>query len=790
MPSEPTSSPVVLHSVGQVTVEHLDFPPTFVKPKRIHPRRVLPLIGLGVQRDFGSNTAPLIFSHGMQPESQSDLAISTNTPLTSPGRNGTASNVGEPSAAINGDVVVFTGNWYAAVSKDAGQSFSFIDPATAFRQFDPPGSSFCCDQSVNYIPSIDTFVWLLQYGPDTGDNIQRIAFAKTADVASGKWRLFDITTAAIGAPGAFMDFPDLAVGANHLYVTTNVFGPGQQVGSAVVRIPFAGIESGQVTAHPFFSTDFQSFRVAQNCDTTAYFAAHRDSSTLEVFCWPETQDAPAPGKAVGVNRWVGGNGYQSRTPDGGAWLDRADPRITGAALAGNDLYFAWSVDQGSNHRTHAFIQIARLDARNLTLLENIEIFDSANATAYGALAANSDGEVGISYMIGGDAIFPSFAVGFLTATQMHKMAATGTRGPLPDPSTNKSEWGDYLAVRRAYPNQRLFAATGYTMEGTADGSNRDATPRFVVFGRAQAPGGGGGGVPIPPVDPGTGTTGGGTGHIIPFSDVNNLPIVSPNVAKKILAAAMQAGAVHLKIRELPLKYVSAELLTKPGVERWPVKTGQDIDTPAVGANVFGTTHYGAGIVTATVEQLIQIPRPPDMTPPTALFPPYQARRRAPVEFVVWQVEGAFILLKQETDGDYHLVLQGASGDTMIVEIPTPTPAFIGSSPWFSNIKAARAEVDRKLVAHLSPQDFVPWGGYLVPRQSLPFVPESTPLNLPMSFVTRLDATEGQTPAFKTAVKSTPVRVTGVGFFDKLHGQTGVAQLNGIELHPGLKIEWL
>ena len=32
----------------------------------------------------------------------------------------------------------------------------------------------------------------------------------------------------------------------------------------------------------------------------------------------------------------------------------------------------------------------------------------------------------------------------------------------------------------------------------------------------------------------------------------------------------------------------------------------------------------------------------------------------------------------------------------------------------------------------------------------------------------------------------PVTVTGVGFFDPIHGQTGVAP-NGIELHPILEI---
>ncbi len=32
----------------------------------------------------------------------------------------------------------------------------------------------------------------------------------------------------------------------------------------------------------------------------------------------------------------------------------------------------------------------------------------------------------------------------------------------------------------------------------------------------------------------------------------------------------------------------------------------------------------------------------------------------------------------------------------------------------------------------------------------------------------------------------PVRITGIGFFDYLHGQRGVA-LNGIELHPVLDV---
>jgi hypothetical protein len=221
-------------------VEHLSAPPTFVRPKKVHPRRILPLINEGLERGFHSQSeeafiAPLSAVRSLAsfptlgPLAATDqLTILTNTELKSAATQRTASNVGEPSSAVNDSVVVYTGNWYAAVSNDSGRTFKFINPATAFPN-PKPNSTFCCDQVVHYISKIDTFVWLLQYGPDTGDNIQRLAFAKTSDVLAGKWKLFDITTSSLNVAGAFLDFPDLALGANNLYITTNIFGPGNKV---------------------------------------------------------------------------------------------------------------------------------------------------------------------------------------------------------------------------------------------------------------------------------------------------------------------------------------------------------------------------------------------------------------------------------------------------------------------------------------------------------------------------------------------------------------------------------
>jgi hypothetical protein len=94
--------------------------------------------------------------------------------------------------------------------------------------------------------------------------------------------------------------------------------------------------------------------------------------------------------------------------------------------------------------------------------------------------------------------------------------------------------------------------------------------------------------------------------------------------------------------------------------------------------------------------------------------------------------------KKETDSDYHLVLSDAAGNTLVSEIPLPACVGTGS-PFLSKITNARAEFDAKLNA---------------------------------------------TSSFQTV--SIPVRITGVGMFDFLHGQTGVAP-NGIEIHPILDI---
>jgi Bacterial Ig-like domain (group 3)/Lamin Tail Domain len=160
-----------------------------------------------------------------------------------------------------------------------------------------------------------------------------------------------------------------------------------------------------------------------------------------------------------------------------------------------------------------------------------------------------------------------------------------------------------------------------------------------------------------------------------------------------------------------------------GVERWNVKVGTDPDAGLVNL---------ANPVRSTISAMRALP-----APVLNDNPPYDPRM-APTETTVFVLNGTITFYKLEDDVDYHIVLQDAAGNTMVTEIPSP--ACDGStSPFSAGIALARAKLNTRL-----------------------------------------------TPTDVFQVANLSVQMKGVGFFDFLHGQTGVAP-NGIELHPILDL---
>lgn len=158
-----------------------------------------------------------------------------------------------------------------------------------------------------------------------------------------------------------------------------------------------------------------------------------------------------------------------------------------------------------------------------------------------------------------------------------------------------------------------------------------------------------------------------------------------------------------------------------GEERWSVKTGHDIDVRQI-----ATTP-----VTASVGVLGNIPKPDQ---------PPEDRRVNQVEKTIYEIRTKIIAFKLEKDGDLHAIIVGDSSKTMVIEFPDST--CLHGSVLESLANKARLDF-LKTVPRLGR------AGHMIHLKE-------------------------------------PVRclVRGVGFFDKVHGQSGVAK-NGIELHPVL-----
>lgn len=201
-----------------------------------------------------------------------------------------------------------------------------------------------------------------------------------------------------------------------------------------------------------------------------------------------------------------------------------------------------------------------------------------------------------------------------------------------------------------------------------------------------------------------------------------------------------ASNIHQYLTAKAASADTAALLAPATHDRWSVKTAADADAQAL------TTQAPT---TATIAELIAQPLP-------AFLPP-DGRSDGP-EKTVYQLTATLQAFGREADGDYHMVLADAQGNTMIAEIPNPGD-FTSPSYFVTQITNTRTAFD----SHFTITEDI----------SAPTVPA----------VAAALAAAGAT-GFQDV--NVPVTLTGLGYFDFKHGQRGVAP-NAIELHPVINI---
>lgn len=419
------------------------------------------------------------------------LEIFANDPLNIPGNS-----VNEPSGAAsglaaNGGVVFATFNSSAAFSTNDGQSWTSLDPTTIFPQ--TTGGGFCCDQVVQFIPSIDSFVWVLQYcgmtcGNATGPNLERVVACRPADMRIGSLvpcrTTFDITPALLGLGNDFFDFPDLSVGNNFLYLSFDDFNAG---GLIVTRIPLSEIQAaGTINiqfTHPGDSSQAYLGHLTQSPLDSIFWAGHNSNSSMRVFSWPETS-ASYSWQDVDVGSWPNNiSNMTSTTPDGMDWLSKlqknntfpilGSTRVTGsiAGVRTDQLFFAWTGSNGSGFLQPQVQWVALDRSNNFNLVTQQQLFSDSATVAYPALASNSNGEVGISAETGGGGAFENHAIGFL-ADNFLKITTNSNVGV--------NRFGDFVTIRQNVADGTKFDAFGYGMDAVSD-------TRYIVFGRGATP---------------------------------------------------------------------------------------------------------------------------------------------------------------------------------------------------------------------------------------------------------------------------------------------------------------
>ncbi|HEX5275570.1 MAG TPA: hypothetical protein VFW34_09875 [Candidatus Rubrimentiphilum sp.] len=171
-------------------------------------------------------------------------------------------------------------------------------------------------------------------------------------------------------------------------------------------------------------------------------------------------------------------------------------------------------------------------------------------------------------------------------------------------------------------------------------------------------------------------------------------------------------------------------LSHCGTERWHIKTLDDA----------GAAQIGSTPIAVTVAQLR------GFAVPAAFNKNNDTSRYLPVEKTQYTVAALLVGFKEEADRDLHVVLADPAHptQTLIGEVPDPKCSTVVAGGHAAQISAVRTAFTKCFGAAPVGSALKKFSGKLV------------------------------------------AKLTGVGFFDVLHGQTGVAP-NGIELHPILKI---
>lgn len=419
----------------------------------------------------------------------------------------------DTTIAASANIVLDTDNTALQYSTDGGKTFSSVDPTTIFPQSD---GGMCCDQVVLYDSSHDLIFWLQQYNAASGaggTNRLRIAWTSPASLKANvnAWTYLDLTQPGFNSGGA-LDYPDLALTSNFLYVSVDgANSTGKVSGLIVTRLSLSDIvgASGSVGFSyigPNETTDMNraiGSHLTQSSSDAMYWAGTVDTSHMEVFHWPDSASSVSNHQTA-INQWCNQSiDYANLPPDKQQWPDTghlggagnivAATRTPGFGGANGKVWFGWGAgkDSSTDCKTQSgrplpFVKIVQIDDTTLDSVGEYHIWNSAYAFSYPALATDPAGAIGVSVAFAGSANYPSSTVGYIgdfvvyyveastVSLQFYIDTAHGTftftnpgDGSITSDSSGNpiifTRYGDYFSVRSSGGSNSTFSNQGYAV---------------------------------------------------------------------------------------------------------------------------------------------------------------------------------------------------------------------------------------------------------------------------------------------------------------------------------------
>jgi len=427
----------------------------------------------------------------------------------------------EVQVASGNGVVVTTGNAAAFVSVDDGVTFAPMSPYTVFGSFQ---GGFWCDQLIRYSPQVDRFFWLLQGGFATNpsgfpDNSYVLAVSSPEAIRNTlaahqpveqAWWIYRLTRSMFRETQTWFDYPTMAVGDHSLYLGWDLVGAGV----IMARLNLAQLAAAQTASVYYFAQrgPVATFRqLAQNPAATGYWVQNSQTNGDSVAAVSYLQEssgllftAMLPHTVIpsvdGTSGDTSNNcGWRSATPLGENWTVRFRDQVNGATVRGNQLWVAWSaarkypdspVSWPQPHVQYAAFRIpdtliAMLATGGGTTWPAViegNVWNAGWAAIDAALATSSNGDIGISFAIGGPHNAPVPAAGVIDPLP-HELFQAAVADSV---RLGAIIWqGDYSSIQPEYPGTSRFVSAGYA--GRLDSGIADTHWEIMCLGRAPAP---------------------------------------------------------------------------------------------------------------------------------------------------------------------------------------------------------------------------------------------------------------------------------------------------------------